>query len=81
VSAPAHFAQKATFKRTREGLQAASEVIVFPEGVRVVSSEMVPGSGTRTVVQDTALLFADMNEAKDAVDMILDRPAVEAGAT
>jgi SMI1 / KNR4 family (SUKH-1) len=74
------FAQEATFKRTFEGLQTAIEVIVLPEGiVRVVSSEIIPVSGTRTIVQDTALLFADIDEAKDAVDMILHRLAEEAG--
>jgi hypothetical protein len=45
------------------------------------SRRSAPACGTRTIVQDTALLFADMNEAKDAVDMILDRLADEAGAT
>jgi hypothetical protein len=74
------FAQKATFKRTTEGLQTAIEVIVLPEGiVRVVSSEVIPISGTRTIVQNTALLFADIDEMKDAVDLILDRLADEAG--
>ena len=47
--------------------------------VRVVSSEVIPISGTRTIVQDTALLFADIDEAKDAVDLILDRLSAEAG--
>jgi SMI1/KNR4 family protein SUKH-1 len=73
------FAEGATFKRTTEGLQAALEVSVFPEGVSVVSANIIPVSGTRTIVQDTALMFADIDEAKDAIDLILDRLADEAG--
>jgi hypothetical protein len=38
----------------------------------------VPERGKRTIVADTALMFGDINEVKGAVDMILDRLAVEA---
>jgi hypothetical protein len=74
------FAQKATFRRTMGDLQAAIEVTAHEDGaVSVVSSEIVPVSGTRTIVQESALMFHDMDEAKDAVDLILDRLAGEAG--
>ena len=74
------FAQKATFRRTMGDLQAAIEVTAHEDGsVSVVSSEIVPISGTRTIVQESALMFDAMDEAKDAVDLILDRLAGEAG--
>jgi hypothetical protein len=73
------FAQKATFRRTMGDLQAAIEVTAHEDGaVSVVSSEIVPVSGTRTIVQESALMFHDMDEAKDAVDLIPDRLAGEA---
>lgn len=73
------FADGAAFERTMEGPRAALEVTVFEDGtVYLVSSKIVPQRGERLIVMDTALMCQDVNEAKDAVDLILDRLESEA---
>lgn len=58
----------------KDGLQAALEIVASPGGqVRVTSSSISGAPGRRTIVQASALMFNDMDEAKDAVDLILDR--------
>ena len=74
------FAGGATFRRNMGDLEATIEVVAHEDGVvSVASSEIVPISGTRTIVQRSALMFHDMDEAKDAIDLILDRLRAEAG--
>jgi hypothetical protein len=73
------FAEGATFTPGIEGLQTALEVVVFESGVvSVSSSKIVPNEGKREIWQESALMFNDIDEAKDAVDLILDRLAREA---
>jgi hypothetical protein len=76
------FAAAAPFVRTKKGLQAAVEVIAYPAGhVQVVASRISGAPGKRTIVQAGELLmFNNMEEAKDAVDLILDRLAAGAAA-
>jgi hypothetical protein len=75
------FAEGATFTATMDGLQAAIEVSAYPGGViSVVSSRITPNKGKREIWPETALMFNDIDEAKDAVDLILDRLAQEAVA-
>lgn len=58
------------------GLQAAIEVVAYPDGViSVVSSVITPNKGKREIWPETALMFHEIDEAKDAVDLILDRLA------
>lgn len=74
------FAEAAAFTPTEKGLQAAIELIAYPGGhVQVVSSLISGAPGKRTIKQAAEpLMFNDINEAKDAVDLILDRLAEEA---
>jgi hypothetical protein len=74
------FADAAPFARTRKGLQAAIEVIAYPAGhVQVVASRISGVPGKRSIVQaGEPLMFNDIEEAKDAVDLILDRLNTEA---
>ena len=74
------FAERAVFTPTDGGgLRAAIEVIASPGGhVRVVSSRISGKPRNRTIVQaEEPLMFNDIDEAKDAVDLILDRLAEE----
>jgi SMI1 / KNR4 family (SUKH-1) len=74
------FVERATFKETMGMLHAAIEVEVDREGgvVRVVSSSIVPNKGKREIWQESALMFHNIDEAMDAVDMILKRLDEEA---
>jgi hypothetical protein len=73
------FVERATFTETMEVLHAAIEVEVHREGVvRVVSSSIVPNKGRREIWQKSALMFHNIEEAMDAVDMILKRLDEEA---
>ena len=73
------FATAAPFTPTHRGLQAAIEVIAYPPGhVQVVTSRITGTPGRRTITQvGEPLMFNDIDEAKDAVDLILDRLAQE----
>ena len=73
------FVERATFTERMEVLEAAIEVEVDREGVvRVVSSAIVPNKGKREIWQQSALMFHTIDEAMDAVDMILRRLDEEA---
>ena len=73
------FAEGATIAPIMEGHLTVIEVEAFPDGVvRVVSSRVTPNEGIREIWQESALMFHDIDEAKDAVDLILDRLAEEA---
>ena len=67
------------FTPTEKGLQAAIEVIAYPAGhVQVAASRITGAPGKRTIVQAESLPFRNIEEAKDAVDLILDRLSDEA---
>jgi hypothetical protein len=69
------FVSAAPFVRTKKGLQVAIEVIAYPAGhVQVVASRISGAPGKRSIVQAAEpLMFNNIEEAKDAVDLILDR--------
>jgi hypothetical protein len=73
-------AAAAPFVRTPKGLQTAIEVIAYPDGHAQVATSVISGSpGKRSIVQaGDPLMFNDIEEAKDAVDLILDRLGGEA---
>jgi hypothetical protein len=74
-------AQRAVFTPTDGGgLRAAIEVIASPGGhVRVSSSRISGKPRNRTIVQvGEPLMFQNIDEAKDGIDLILDRLAEEA---
>ena len=77
------FVAAAPFSPTPKGLQAAIEVIAYPGGqVQVVTSRISGAPGKRLIVQGgLPLMFNDIEEAKDAVDLVLDRLNDEAQAS
>lgn len=77
------FARSAVFTPTEKGLQSAIEVIAYPGGhVQVAYSRISGSPGRRTIVQaGNPLMFNDVDEAKDAIDLILDRLIDEASRT
>lgn len=77
------FAQSAVFTPTDRGLQSAIEVIAYPAGhVQVAHSRISGSPGRRSIVQTgEPLMFNDIDEAKDAIDLILDRLIDEASST
>jgi hypothetical protein len=57
------------------------EVIAYPMGHVNVAVSRVSGSAkNRRLVQDSSLMFNDVDEAKDALDALADRLSREAGA-
>jgi hypothetical protein len=59
---------------TMEGVRVALEITRFDNGtVYVGASRIVVEQGKRFIVPDTALMCADIDEAKDIVDAVLDR--------
>jgi hypothetical protein len=73
--------EAARFERTKRGLQVIVELIAYPKGHVNVAVSRVSGSAkNRRLVQDSSLMFNDVDEAKDALDAIADRLAREAGA-
>ena len=76
------FVSNASFASTEKGLQAAIEVIAYPAGhVQVVSSRISGPPGKRTIVQASApLMFNNIEETKDAIDLVFDRLSNEAEA-
>ena len=72
--------EAARFVRTKKGLQAVVELIAYPKGhVHVAVSHVSGPARNRQLVQDSTLMFNDVDEAKDALDAIADRLAFEAG--
>jgi hypothetical protein len=68
------FVTNAAIDPTMEGVRVALEITRFEEGtVYVGASKIVIEHGKRFIVPDTALMCADVDEAKDVVDAILDR--------
>jgi hypothetical protein len=71
----------ARFEKTQKGLQMIVELIAYPKGhVNVAVSRVSGPAKNRRLVQDSSLMFNDIDEAKDALDALADRLAREAGA-
>jgi hypothetical protein len=65
---------------TPKGLKVVIEVTSYHQGAKVaVATSIVEGNNqSRTIRQHESLMFNDINEAKDAVDALLDRVEYEA---
>jgi hypothetical protein len=73
------FISNAALLPTMDGVRVALEITRFDDGtVYVAASKIVAEQGKRMIVPDTALMCADVDEAKDVVDAILDRLGREA---
>ena len=68
------FVANAALLPTLEGVRVALEITRFDDGtVYVAASKIVAEQGKRFIVPDTALMCADVEEAKDVVDAVLER--------
>jgi hypothetical protein len=78
--ATVEFADGAVFTPTPKGLKAVIEVTAYPAGHVAVSRSQVSGQPrSRTITQvGEPLMFNDADEAKDGIDLIVDRLAEEA---
>ena len=73
------FISNAALLPTMDGVRVALEITRFDEAtVYVAPSRIVAEQGKRMIAPDTALMCADVEEAKDVVDAILDRLGREA---
>jgi len=71
VDSTREFVNSAAFSPTEKGLQAAIEVIAYPDGHATVASSRISGAArNRSIVQSSSLPFRNIEEAMDAVDMI-----------
>jgi hypothetical protein len=71
--------EAAPIDTTPKGLRTAIEIIAYSDGQMSVSASRVSGPpGARAIVQVSSLMFNDAEEAKDAIDGIVDRLDVEA---
>jgi hypothetical protein len=76
------FVEGAALVRTMDGTRVALEITVFENAtVYVAVSKIDPESGKRLIVPDTALMCADVDEAKDVIDAVLDRLGAEAASS
>lgn len=76
------FVEDVALVRTMDGTRVALEITVFENAtVYVAASKIVTEKGKRLLVPDTALMCADIDEAKDVVDAVLDRLGAEAASS
>jgi hypothetical protein len=71
----------APLERLETGLRGVVEIVAYPDGqLRLVTSRVEGRAGARRIVQSGVLMFRDVDEAKDALDLLADRIAREAAA-
>jgi hypothetical protein len=68
------FVSNAALEPTMDGVRVVLEIERFENGtVYVAASKIVVEQGKRFIVPDTALMCADVEEAKDVIDAVLER--------
>jgi hypothetical protein len=68
------FIESAAIEPTMDGVRVAFEITRFDNGtVYVGASRIEVEQGKRFIVPDTALMCADVDEAKDVIDAVLER--------
>jgi 2-phospho-L-lactate guanylyltransferase (CobY/MobA/RfbA family) len=68
------FVANTALEPTMEGVRVAFEITRFDNGsVYLAAPKIIVEQGKRLLIPDTALMCADVDEAKDLVDAILDR--------
>lgn len=72
--------EAAPFERLKTGTRAVVEIVGYPEGqMRLTVSEITGPPRSRQIRQGRFLMFRDANEAKDALDLLVDRVDEAAG--
>ncbi len=80
VPSTERFVAEAPFAKLRTGTQAVVEIVTYPDGqVRLTASSVSGAAGSPRIVQGPFLMFVDADEAKDALDLLVDRLDDEAG--
>ena len=65
---------RAPVEKIKTGQRAVVEVVGYPDGqFRLSTSTIVGPPGSRQIKQAETLMFNDADEAKDALDLLLDR--------
>jgi hypothetical protein len=66
----------APLQRLETGTRAVVEIVGYPDGqMRLTASEISGPARGRTIKQGPFLMFVDADEAKDALDALVDRVA------
>lgn len=72
----------APLERLETGTRAVVEIVGYPDGqMRVVLSRVEGPRGSRRIAQADFLMFLDVDEAKDALDLLADRVAEAAASS
>jgi hypothetical protein len=76
VASTVRLVEGAPLARLESGTRAAVEIVGYPDGqMRLVTSTIHGSSGNRHIVRSDFLMFVDADEAKDALDALVDRVA------
>lgn len=71
----------APLEKLETGTRAVVEIVGYPDGqFRLTMSEIAGTKGSRSVRQRGFLMFRDANEAKDALDALVDRVGEASGS-
>jgi hypothetical protein len=66
--------ESAPLAKLETGTRVVVEVVGYPDGqFRIVTSVVEGHAGQRTIRQHDVLMFRDSDEAKDALDLLVDR--------
>jgi 2-methylisocitrate lyase-like PEP mutase family enzyme len=78
VPSTAKLVADAPLESLQTGTRAVVEIVGYPDGqMRLVTSRIEGTPGSRRIVQVCYLMFVDADEAKDALDSLVDRVATE----
>ena len=67
---------EASLQKLQTGTRAVVEIVGCPDGqMRLVASEISGPARSRRITQGLFLMFIDADEAKDALDALVDRVA------
>ena len=71
---------EAPLDKLETGTRAVVEIVGYPDGQFRLTTSAISGlAGSRQVRQHGVLMFIDGNEAKDALDALVDRVEAKAG--
>lgn len=74
VASTLNLIDTAPLERLQTGTRAVVEIVGYPDGqVRLTTSAIEGSRGSRRITQGPFLMFVDVDEAKDALDALLDR--------
>jgi hypothetical protein len=79
VPSTEQFVAPAPLAKLQTGTRAVVEVVGYPDGqFRLTASSVSGAQGSRRITQGPFLMFVDVDEARDALDLLLGRLDAEA---